>query len=46
MAEQMLAYQDILKNKKANEGNYFKSTTTKSEDDLLNELLNNRKTMK
>lgn len=45
MAKQMLAYQDILKNKKANEGVYFKSTT-KSEDDLLSELLNNRKTMK
>lgn len=45
MAEQMLAYKELLNNKKINEGNYFKSTT-KSEDDILDELLRNRKTMK
>ena len=45
MAEEMLAYQEILKNQKNNEREYFKSTT-KSDDDILNELFKNRKTLK
>lgn len=45
MAQQMLAYRDMLKKQKNNARNYF-DPTTKSEDDVLNELLRNRKTMK
>lgn len=45
MVEQMLAYHDVLKKQKINERNCLKSTT-QSEDDLLNELLRNRKTIK
>lgn len=45
MAQQMLAYKEMLRNQKNNARSYF-NPTSQSENDILNELLSTRKTIK
>jgi hypothetical protein len=45
MSEMMLSYKDKMKNKIEKGKTYFNGTT-KSEDEIMNDILKNRKTLK